>query len=99
MKKVLLVIGFLVLIYIIFIFVVTKRFNSNTQIEPLILLSQDKINIDSTENMIKKKYFGLGYTIEYEFLINKTANDEAQTDVISGKLILFDKFLLSAWIQ
>ena len=49
--------------------------------------------------MIKKKYFGLGYTIEYEFLINKTANDEAQTDVISGKLILFDKFLLSAWIQ
>ncbi|MDD4706109.1 MAG: hypothetical protein PHS24_02715 [Bacilli bacterium] len=99
MKKVLIIIGFLLLIYLIFIFIETKRFNNNTKIEPLILLNQDKIDIASEEGMVKKKYFGLGYTIEYEFLVNKKENKPVQIDVISGEFRLFDKILLSAWIQ
>lgn len=94
MKKVLNILILIVLVYFIFIFIEVKRFNNNTKIEPLILLNHDKIDLTSEVGKINKKYFGLGYTIEYEIFIN----DNAQ-NVVSGEFRLFDKMLLSAWIQ
>lgn len=94
MKKVLNILILIVLVYSIFIFIEVKRFNNNTKIEPLILLNHDKIDLTSEVGKINKKYFGLGYTIEYEIFIN----DNAQ-NVVSGEFRLFDKILLSAWIQ
>ncbi|MDD3895996.1 MAG: hypothetical protein PHP49_03110 [Bacilli bacterium] len=94
MKKVLNILILIVLVYSIFIFIEVKRFNNNTKIEPLILLNHDKIDLTSEVGKINKKYFGLGYTIEYEIFIN----DNAQ-NVVSGEFRLFDKMLLSAWIQ
>ncbi|MDD2238918.1 MAG: hypothetical protein PHH51_03455 [Bacilli bacterium] len=100
MKKVLIILCFLILIYIIFIFIEIKRFNNSTKIEPLILIDQDKIDLTSEEGMVNKKYIGLGYTIEYEFFVDKKENNEnTQVDVVSGEFRLFDKILLSAWIQ
>ena len=95
MKKVLNILILIVLVYSIFIFIEVKRFNNNTKIEPLILLNHDKIDLTSEVGKINKKYFGLGYTIEYEIFIS----NDAQINVVSGEFRLFDKILLSAWIQ
>lgn len=76
------------------------RFKNNTKIEPIILINQDKIDLTSEVGKVNKKYFGFGYTIEYEFFVDKQEDsDQVQINVISGEFKLFDKILLSAWIQ
>ena len=75
------------------------RFNNSIGAIPLINIDKKIVNIDEEENTIREKNYGIGYTIEYEYLVNrKDGSDNQLLKLISGEFKLFDKFTLNTWI-
>lgn len=89
----------IVVCYIIFIGIELIRFNNSIGAIPLINIDKKTVNIDEEENTLQEKNYGIGYTIEYEYLVNrKDGSDNQLLKLISGEFKLFDKFTLNTWI-
>lgn len=89
----------IVICYIIFIGIELTRFNNSIGAIPLINIDKKTVNIDEEENTIREKNYGIGYTIEYEYLVNrKDGSDNQLLKLISGEFKLFNKFTLNTWI-
>lgn len=103
MKKVKIVVVILlavIIAYSIFITVEVSRFNNNLGVKPLITIGTIDVNIKAGTNITEEKINGIGYTIEYEHLVKREETTDIQIDkVISGQFKLFDKFILSSWIE
>ena len=89
----------IVVCYIIFIGIELTRFNNSIGAIPLINIDKKTVNIDEEENTLQEKNYGIGYTIEYEYLVSrKDGSDSQLLKLISGEFKLFDKFTLNTWI-
>jgi len=100
LKIIIISILILVIVYILFITIEVIRFNNNIGTKPLITIGTIDVDIGVGSNIQKEKTTGLGYTIEYEYFTERKENSDNQINkVISGEFKLFDKFLLSAWIE
>ena len=89
----------IVVCYTIFIGIELTRFNNNIGAIPLVNIDKKTVNIDEEENTLREKKYGIGYTIEYEYLVNrKDGSDNQLLKLISGEFKLFDKFTLNTWI-
>ena len=76
------------------------RFNNNLGVKPLIAVGPIDVNIEVGNNLKEEKISGIGYTFKYEYLVERNENSDSQINkVISGEFKLFDKFLLSAWVE
>lgn len=90
----------IVVCYIVYIGVEVFRFNNNTITLPLISVGESSIAAEAGSNHLKEKYPGLGYTFEYECVVEQDeGSDDQLLKIISGEMKLFDKFLLCAWIS
>ena len=42
---------------------------------------------------------GIGYTVEYKYISQDISTDNRINKIISGEFKLFDKIVLSSWIE
>jgi len=89
-----------ILSYILFIIFEVLRFDNNLGVAPTIVVGPVDIHVEAESNLQKEKISGLGYTIEYEYVVERDLNSDVQTNkIISGTFKLFDKIILSSWIE
>lgn len=101
-KVLFLVLIIIVLLFTVFITFESLRLKNNPGELPLIILDQNKISLDdySDQETVKKKYFSLGFTVEYEYLINKKENSDVINVITIGEdFQLFNLIRLWAWIS
>ena len=91
-KKILIVVGIIVLIYVLFVTVDCIRLKSMKHgFKPLITLEEEKTDT-------REYYTGLGYNITY--YINKTKKyDMISVAIYGAEFRLFDKILIWAWVE
>ncbi len=94
----------IVISYVLYIGIELIRFNNYLGIHPLINVRNGDIYVDvytdKESNSCTEKYYGIGYTIEYEYYIDREENSDVQLQrLISGEFKLFGKFVLGAWIE
>ena len=96
MKKVLKVVGIVILCFILIwaLYVTVEAIRLRTMklgLEPL-------ISLERVEDDTKLYYKGLGYSVTYQ--IHKEQNyDLILTRILGGEFRLFDKILIWAWIE
>ena len=99
-KIILFIILIVIIAYALFITEEVNRFNNNLGAKPLITIGTIDVDIKVGSNSRKEKINGIGYTIEYEYLVKKQENSDIQIDkLISGQFKLFNNFILSSWIE
>jgi len=87
LKYIFIILASLLLIFIIFINIEKNRFYNNIGYKPILILKEENNNLN-------KKYYGICYTIEYEYYL-----DENKVIILSGELKLFNKWSIANWIQ
>lgn len=93
----------IIICYILYVGIELIRFNTTYRIQPLINLGNNlgPISVDVNANgidMQKEKMYGLGFTVEYEYIVHREENSDHQgNEVVGGNFKLFDKFTLSDW--
>ena len=88
-KKVLMVIGIILAIYILFVTIDCIRLGkTDSETKPIITVS-------SAENENRSKYTGLGYSVVYY----KDGQDKITENVYGAEFRLFDKILIWAWVE
>ena len=93
----------IIVCYILYVVIELIRFNISYRIQPLINLGNNlgPIVVDAGSNETEKqeeKMYGLGFTIEYEYIVHREENSDYQgNEVVGGKFKLFDKINLSDW--
>lgn len=86
--------------YIVFIMVEINRFSNHLGIKPLIIIDLADVNAEVDSNIKREKITGLGYTVNYRYIVFQDENSDNQINkVISGEFKLFDKFILGAWME
>lgn len=98
-KLVCIIILILFFVYGIYIGIELKRFETKIGTKPLIVIGNIDSNVKVGSDITKEKIKGIGFTVEYELKYIKTSDDLINAHVISGKLKLFDKILLGAYIE
>lgn len=100
LKMVILVLISIIIIYAIYIGVEVYRFNNKLGRKPLITTGTINVKIAAGNNLQIEKINGLGFSIQYEYLVSYKENSDHQVlQVFSGNFKLFDKILLSAWVS
>ncbi len=90
----------IIVAYALLVTVELIRFNNHLGVEPLIKTRVTDFYVSTGRELPKEKMYGIGYTVEYEYFIQRKENSDNQiNEVISGEFKLFDKVILSAWAK
>ncbi len=90
----------IVICYVLYVGIELIRFNNNFGVYPLINLGAIDIDVNVESNLQKKRIYGIGYIIEYEYIKQQEEDSDIRLNkIISGKFKLFNEFLLSSWIE
>ena len=90
----------IIVIFTLFVIVELTRFNNHLGVEPLIKTGVTDFYVGTDSNLSKEKMHGIGFTVEYEYFVQREENSDNQiNEVISGEFKLFDKIILSAWAK
>ena len=91
----------IIICYILYVGIEFIRFNTSYKIQPVINLGNSlgpiSFDVNTAEtNMKEEKMYGLGFTVEYEYVVNHEENtDNQENEVVSKNFKLFDKITLS----
>ena len=100
MKKAIVIILAILMIYVTFISIEVIRFNNKPGSKPVIMLKEEKIDITKETGVVVKDYVGIGYTITYNYNVEyKKGSDLASIMILKGNFKLFNKYSLSMFVQ
>ncbi len=105
LKKILIVICSIILVYFAFIFEESIRLKNDTESKPLIIL--DKVFCDKEDAICygndleyKEEYISLGFNYIQRYALDEQASeDNLSYHIVAEEFWLFNKFLIWGWIS